>query len=84
MSPERTGNMPVPLGNGHSLDVSLSRTIDAMSLLREDLRREGIQDLANDLDDLLVKCLTLYVDRENSKATLDPPNKNDGSKTKAE
>lgn len=55
-----------------------------MSLLREDLRREGIQDLANDLDDILVKCLTLYLDRENSKATLDVPDQTNGSATKPE
>lgn len=84
MSRKRTGKMPIPVENGHSLDVSLSRTIDAMSLLREDLRHEGIQDLANDLDDLLVKCLTLYVDRENSKATLDQPGQTNGSATKPE
>ncbi|WP_349322353.1 hypothetical protein [Asticcacaulis sp. MM231] len=76
--------MPVPAGNGHSLDASLSRTIDAMSLLREDLRREGIQDLANDLDDILVKCLMLYVDRENSKATLNAPEPTKGSVPKPE
>ena len=55
-----------------------------MSLLREDLRREGVQDLANDLDDILVKCLTLYLDRENSKATLEVPDQTNGSATKPE
>ena len=76
--------MALPVGNGHSLDASLSRTIDAMSLLREDLRREGMQDLANDLDDILVKCLTLYVERENSKANLDGPDHTNGSAPKPE
>jgi hypothetical protein len=84
MSRRRTGNMALPVGNGHSLDASLSRTIDAMSLLREDLRREGIQDLANDLDDILVKCLTLYVERENSKANLHGPDQTNGSAPKPE
>ncbi len=56
-----------PVGNGKSLDASLARAIDAMSHLREDLRREGILQLADLLDDVLVKCLTLYVDREDGQ-----------------
>ena len=84
MSRRRTGNVTLPSGNGHSLDASLSRTIDAMSLLREDLRREGVQDLANDLDDILVKCLALYLDRENSKAALEAPSQTNGSAAKPE
>lgn len=80
MSRKRTGKIPIE--NGPSLDVSLSRTIDAMSLLREDLRHEGIQELANDLDDILVKCLTLYVDRENSRATSDQAGQTNGSAAK--
>lgn len=78
MSPEASDKAPVTAGNGHSLDVTLSRAIDAMSLLREDLRLEGIQDLANKLDDILVECLALYLDRENAKAEQERQGPDDG------
>lgn len=55
-----------PIGNGNSLDASLARAIDAMSHLREDLRRDALIDLADSIDDVLVKCLKLYLDRENA------------------
>ena len=55
-----------PIGNGNSLDASLARAIDAMSHLREDLRRDALRDLADRIDDVLVKCLELYLDRENA------------------
>ncbi|CAM3159616.1 hypothetical protein [Asticcacaulis taihuensis] len=37
-----------------------------MSHLREDLRRDALMDLADRIDDVLVKCLELYLDRENA------------------
>lgn len=65
-------------GNGNSLDACLNRAIEAMNLLREDLRREGITALADHLDDVVVKCLALYLDRENRKAGLARPPRSDG------
>ena len=67
MSHSGAPNDPAKVGNGNSLDASLSRAIDAMSLLREDLRREGHLDVADTIDVALVKCLALYVERENAK-----------------
>jgi hypothetical protein len=61
MSPKIPGSVG---GNGNSLDAHLNRAIEAMSHLREDLRREGHTDLADSLDDTLVKCLRFYANRD--------------------
>lgn len=67
MSRRRTLGPSASIGNGHSLDVCLARAIDAMSLLREELRREGLTEPAAVLDQALVSCLKVYVDRETVK-----------------
>lgn len=79
MSPDPTDLTARGSGNGNSLDASLNRAIEAMNLLREDLRREGITTLADHLDDVVVKCLALYLDRENGKAELARPPRSDGT-----
>jgi hypothetical protein len=64
-------------GNGNSLDANLDRAIEAMSHLREDLRREGFTDLAHNLDKTLVKCLKLYAERDSDAG--DGPDHSNGS-----
>jgi hypothetical protein len=81
MSPKRS-KRGVQTGTGNRLDTTLPLAIDAMSLLREDLRREGFAEPADALDDALVKCLKVYVDRENAKPDTASPERTNGSGNK--
>jgi hypothetical protein len=79
MSPKIPGH-GAGAGNGNSLDASLNRAIEAMSHLREDLRREGHFDLADCLDDTLIKCLKFYADRDTNGANEGEQGEPNGSK----
>ncbi|MFT4077515.1 MAG: hypothetical protein QM647_18455 [Asticcacaulis sp.] len=79
MSPDPADKAAPASGNGNSLDASLNRAIEAMNFLRDDLRREGITPLADHLDDVVVKCLALYLERENGKTVLARPPISDGT-----
>lgn len=58
MSPERRGHV-----DGDRRDQTIADGIDSLDRLRNDMRRAGLFDCADLLDEAFVTCLKAYVDR---------------------